>query len=53
MEQRKRGREKKRSGGEIHLGWGENDDEAVPDDGGARSGTVAELCWGRIQALET
>jgi hypothetical protein len=49
---KKTGREKKRSDGEIHLWWGENDGEAVPDDGGARSGTVSELCWGRIRAQE-
>jgi hypothetical protein len=52
MEQRKQGREKKRSDGEIHLGWGENDGEAVLDGGEARLGTVVALCWGRIRAQE-
>jgi hypothetical protein len=47
-----RGGKKKRSGGEIHLGWGENDGEAMPDGGRARSGTVAELYRRRIRAQE-
>jgi hypothetical protein len=50
MRQRKQGREKKRSGGEIHLGWGENVGEAVPNGGGAQSGTVAELYRWQIRA---
>jgi hypothetical protein len=43
MGQRKWGREKRRFGGEIHLGWGRNDDEARLDGGGARSQMAAEL----------
>jgi hypothetical protein len=40
--QRKRGREKRKSDGEIHLGWGGKGGEAGPDGGGARSRTTAE-----------
>jgi hypothetical protein len=51
MGQRKWGREKRRSDGEIHLGWSRNGGEAVPDGGGARSRTAAELYrrWVRAQ----
>jgi hypothetical protein len=44
------GGEKRRSGGEIHLGWGRNDGEAGPDGGRARSRTAAELYRRRIRA---
>jgi hypothetical protein len=52
MGQRKQGREKRSSGGEIHLGWGGNGAEAVPDGGGARSPTAAELYRRQIRAQE-
>jgi hypothetical protein len=46
------GREKRRSGREIHLGWGGNGGEAVPDGGGARSQTAAELYRRQVRAQE-
>jgi hypothetical protein len=39
-----------RSGGEIHLGWGRNDGEVMPDSGRARSGMVVDLYRPRIRA---
>jgi hypothetical protein len=52
MGQRKLGREKRKSGGEIHLGWGGNGGEAGPDGGGARSRTTTEHNQRRVQAQE-
>jgi hypothetical protein len=50
MEQRKWGREKRKSGGEIYLGWSRDEGEAGRDGGGARSLTAAELHRRRIRA---
>jgi hypothetical protein len=50
MEQRKWGREKRKSGGEIHFGWSRDEDEARRNGGGARSRTAAELYRRRIRA---
>jgi hypothetical protein len=44
------GRKKGKSGGEIHLGWSRDEDEAGCNGGGARSRTVAELYRQRIRA---
>jgi hypothetical protein len=50
MEQRKWGREKRKSGGEIHLGWSRDEDGAGRNGGGARSRTAVELYQRRIRA---
>jgi hypothetical protein len=52
MEQRKWGREKRKFGGEIHLGWSRDEDEARRNGGRARSRTAAELYRRRIRAQE-
>jgi hypothetical protein len=50
MEQRKWGREKRKSGGEIHLGWSRDEDGARLNGGAARSRTATELYRRRIRA---
>jgi hypothetical protein len=44
------GGEKGKSGGEIHLEWSRDEDEAARNGGGARSRTAAELYRRRIRA---
>jgi hypothetical protein len=43
MEQRKWGREKRKYGREIYLGWSRDEGEAGHDSVGARSRTAAKL----------
>jgi hypothetical protein len=44
------GREKRKSGGEIHLGWSRDEDGAERNGGRARSWTATELYRRRIRA---